>query len=77
MAICVCVCGVSANSPLSLKFVMDLHACNSVHRSVQDRKEHLEAQLDSLLGRVVHGTLCVLRGYQYRLLGGMYCSMSV
>ena len=56
---------------------MDLHACNSVHRSVQDRKEHLEAQLDSLLGRVVHGTLCVLRGYQYRLLGGMYCSMSV
>lgn len=41
---------------------------------MQDRKEHLEAQLDTLLGKAVRGTLCVLRGYQYRLFGGISLS---
>ena len=37
---------------------------------VQDWKDHLEAQLDSLLGKLVCSTLRVLPGDQHRLQGG-------
>ena len=39
-------------------------------RHVQEWKEHLEAQLDSLLGKLVRGTLRVLRGSHNRYAGG-------
>lgn len=37
---------------------------------MQEWKEHLERQLDSILGKVVCGTLRVLRGHRNRLHGG-------
>ena len=43
----------------------------NIRRLIQDWKEHLEAQLDSLLGKPVRGTLRVLRGSHNRYAGGM------
>lgn len=44
---------------------------------VQEWKEHLERQLDSLLGQVVHGSLKVLRGNHNRLAGGAAFPLSL
>jgi hypothetical protein len=41
---------------------------------LQDWKQHLIAQLDSLLGRMVQGSLLVLRGDHNRLEGGTLSS---
>ena len=43
---------------------------------MQDWKEHLEAQLDSLLGKPVQETLNVLRGSHYRHAGGVHLTTS-
>ena len=45
--------------------------CN-IWGQVQEWKEHLERQLDSVLGRRVRGTLRVLPGLHNRLQGGLY-----
>ena len=39
---------------------------------MQDWKDHLEAQLDSLLGKTVKGKLNVLPGHKHRLEGGTH-----